>query len=446
MSNLNNKTKNAVTQNSNILMIGWEFPPMKNGGLGVACYGLLKALEGSGIAVDFALPYSQPVDPINQIIHFADDLFTTESVETDIVHGKYSYDLYKGNSFELFKIPGQKNKNQLIISRNIPLWDQVRVYGENIVKYLHYHNLSYNLIHAHDWLTLQAAINIKAEFNIPFLFHVHATEWDRCGDNGDLRIQDLEKKGVHEAEQIICVSEYTKNILIKYYNADPKKIVVIHNGVDIDLYNKLDVYNGEKSIEKSEFNQLIDWANLKNSGYKIVLFVGRLTYQKGVEYLLKAAKLTKEHHHQCLFLITGRGDMEADLIQMAASFGLGDTVIFCGWQNDKSLSALYLIADIFVMPSRSEPFGLVALEAAIHNTPTIISKFSGAAEVMPHSLQIDPADYVKMSNYILSILEYDPLSENMSVHGSNHVNNLLWTNASNKLNLIYNQYNTITNK
>ena len=433
--------------NSNILMLGWEFPPLKNGGLGVACFGLLCGFGQINYPVDFALPYKMETTKTGegQKFHFMDQpgegKFQSNAKENaGNQDNNFKTDFYSGKKFLSFNIPGE---NILATSYNnsfvkdMPLMDQVKLYAQNTIKYLVLNNLAYKLIHAHDWLTAVAAIEINKIFGTPFIFHIHATEWDRAGEFGNLEIREIELEAVKLAQKIVCVSNYTKNIVLKHYNGIAEKIEIIHNGIDSDLYeligkDLLALESNSKGLEN-----LLDLINLKDIGYKFVLFVGRLTFQKGVEFLLEAAKMVKKHHNQCIFLITGRGDMETELIDTAAKMGLGDSVIFCGWQNDNFLSALYTIADVFVMPSRSEPFGLVALEAAIHKTPVIISKTSGAAEVMPHSLQVDHWDVGKISHYILSIITYRPLSNVLSSLAASHVGGLDWKTAAGKLAEIY---------
>jgi glycosyltransferase involved in cell wall biosynthesis len=229
------------------------------------------------------------------------------------------------------------------------------------------------------------------------------------------------------ADKVVAVSQFTKDIIIKHYGISPDKIEVVHNGIDYYL---------QKSGQRDQ--ELIDNLNqLKNLGTKFVTFIGRLTFQKGVEYLLEAAKIVSEHNSDIKFLIAGSGDLEQSLIQKTAQLGLSSKVIFPGFLRDEKLKALYEVSDLLVMPSVNEPFGLVALEALSHQTPVILSKSSGVAEVITNSLKVDFWDTDQMANLILSTIAHQTLHTALTNSGHLEVQQINWHKAAQKFINIY---------
>ncbi len=414
-----------------ILMLGWEFPPQKNGGLGVACHGILKAYNKLNVSIDFALPNLMPVADVKHNFIFADQInkvgkFSTLDIFKDVGHEQFDY--YTGYSkLHSFKIPGENfflNHHINLDHISKTLEQRVHNYSNDLAKFILLYKKEYQLVHAHDWLTAPTAILLKEMFDIPFVFHIHATEIDRAGEYGNQDIFDIEKEAMIQAKEIWCVSNFTKKVIEKYYHIDPEKIKVVHNGIDTDDFSPSVVQDERKLAMLEEF------FSLKDEGYHFALFVGRLTYQKGIEFLLQAAKIVNQYNKKVFFLIIGRGDQEIWLLEESARLGLGDRVIFCGWQDELTIKALYNLGDIFIMPSRSEPFGLVALEAALQSTPIIASKNSGAIEVLPHSLNVEYWDTDKIAHYILSIVEYPALKKTISEFALNHVLQLDWVRSA----------------
>jgi len=284
-----------------------------------------------------------------------------------------------------------------------------------------------DLNHAHDWLSFGAGVAAKRTNGKPLVVHVHATEFDRTGGNGiDQRVYDIEREGMQKADRVIAVSGYTKNMIINHYGINPNKISVVHNGIDPSQYNLQVLQDGGL------------W-QLKSLGYKIVLFVGRITLQKGVDYLLAAAHKVIQYNPKVIFVIAGSGDMQNQIIQQAATMGLGGNVLFAGFLRGKALSEVYKASDLFVMPSVSEPFGLTALESAIHGSPVLVSKQSGVSEVLTHALKCDFWDADEMANKILGVVSHESLQKTLTQNVQRQAYECSWDKAAGKVIQIYQQ-------
>lgn len=270
-----------------------------------------------------------------------------------------------------------------------------------------------------DWLTIPAAILAKKMTGKPLVLHIHATEFDRSGDNGaNSRVYDIEKRGMDAADIIIAVSNFTKNKIIKYYGIDPGKIRVVHNAAE-DVSQAL----GDTSI-------LEDIYRLKSIGKKIVLYLGRITLQKGPDYFIRAAEIVLRYNPDVIFIVAGSGDMEHKMIELAAELGISGNMIFTGFLREEKISKVYRAADLYVMPSVSEPFGITTLEAMKYNTPVLVSKQSGVSEVITHALKVDFWDIQEMANKMLAVLEHQALSEALKENGWHDLDKISWKNSA----------------
>ena len=279
----------------------------------------------------------------------------------------------------------------------------------------------FDIIHAHDWLSIPAGLVAKEATGKPLIVHIHATEFDRSGGQGvDQRVYDVEREGMQKADAVIAVSNLTKSIIVTKYGIPESKIEVIHNGVNEIIGGNVD----------------INLTALKEE-YKLVLFVGRLTIQKGPDIFLKVAREVLAHYEKVIFIVAGSGDMKEQLINEAAALGISDRVIFTGFMRDESLRKLFSSADLFVMPSVSEPFGITALESLISGTPVLVSKQSGASEVVIHSLKTDYWDVNEMTNQIVSVLSNDSLQQTLKENGYMEVQGLRWTKCARKTKDVY---------
>ena len=289
------------------------------------------------------------------------------------------------------------------------------IYGQNILKEVDLYaqrvaktckDKDFDVIHAHDWTTIPAALLLKKITGKPVVLHVHITEFDKTGgEGGDQRIYDIEQMGYEGSDIIVPVSNFTKKRLLTSYNVDPSKLKVIHNGGISDM---------ELTLGR------------KFSNEKIVLFAGRMTLQKGPEYFLRAAKRVLELEPQTKFIMIGSGDQLPEMIELAHDLGISNSVIFHGKYTRDEANYFFSIANCFVMPSVSEPFGIVPLEAVAKGTPAIISRQSGISEVLHHSLKVDFWDNDEMAHKILSLLRYETLNSHLREEAHKHFDKFSW--------------------
>lgn len=382
-------------------MFGWELPPFNSGGLGVACFGIARALAKK-LDLTFVLPHRVHIDSPPFKIIFAD------LAELNPLVTPYS---------TIMKLSGG---NKFFVD----LLSQVYQYSlaaQKLAAKLHF-----DIIHAHDWLTIPAGLAAKsASGGRPLVIHVHATEFDRAGGlSVNPIVYSIEKSGFEQADLIITISDYVKNTLVSRYGIPDMKIRVVNNGIDASDYPPV---GGAITFIQS----------IKARGGKVILYVGRITLQKGVDYLLSAAKLVLERFPDAFFVIVGSGDMEGQIIQQAATLGISDHVLFPGFLRGAQLNQMFSSADLFVMPSVSEPFGLVPLESIVSGTPVLISKQSGVSEVLRHALKVDFWDTAEMANQILAVLNYPSLPATLQHESSREVTHLTWQNAAEKCLGIY---------
>jgi glycosyltransferase involved in cell wall biosynthesis len=291
-------------------------------------------------------------------------------------------------------------------------------------------NEEFDVVHAHDWMTYPAGLAVAAARNRPLVVHVHSTEFDRAGLHVDQRIYDIERRGMHAAFKVIAVSHLTKGLCTNHYGVEPEKIEVVHNAIEA---------NGGGSPAMAAF----DPEKYKiHADEKIVLFLGRITMQKGPEYFLAAAKKVLEVMDNVKFVMAGSGDMIRRTIELAAQMGIGHKVLFTGFLRGADVERVFKMADLYVMPSVSEPFGIAPLEAMSNDVPVIISKQSGVSEVLQHALKVDFWDVGEMANKIVAVLRHPPLSASLRQHGSFEVKKLSWQDAARACVHVYEQART----
>jgi glycosyltransferase involved in cell wall biosynthesis len=275
----------------------------------------------------------------------------------------------------------------------------------------------YDVIHAHDWMTYKAGMRAKMISKKPLVVHVHATEFDRTGGLGvNQAVYDIEREGMHAADAIVAVSKFTKDKIVEHYGVTPDKIHVVHN-----------------AVEQRDINEL------KKKGDKIVLFLGRITLQKGPDYFLYAAKRALEADPHIKFVIAGKGDMSPFIIEKAAELGISDKILFAGFLRGPDIDRAYRMADLYVMPSVSEPFGITPLESMSNGTPVLISKQSGVSEVISNCLKVDFWDVDDIANKMVSVLRYDILQESLTENGHFEVKKFNWDDSARKCISVYNK-------
>jgi len=414
-----------------VFMLGWEFPPFISGGLGTACYGLTKALDQIGVKVTFVLPKSMNADYASHV-----RLLTPGSKD---LPPRVSYKEFKNVTFRPiqstlrpYQTPATRQEKdeqtrlQKQLSRIVQNFPGDNAFdtnydGDMYSAVYHYAAVAaqlsrdedFDVIHAHDWMTFPAAIAAAATTKKPLLVHVHSTEFDRSGEHVNQQIYDIERQGMVAADKVIAVSKRTRNIIIERYGIDPEKVDVVHNGIQRKA--KIRWTFGHNTIEKDE---------------RIVLFMGRITMQKGPEYFLRAAKKVLQVTDKVKFVMAGSGDLMNASVELAAQLGIGQKVLFTGFLRGESVQKIYQMADLFVMPSVSEPFGLVPLEALDNDVPVIISKQSGISEVIKHALKVDFWDIDEMANKVVAVLKYPALRTTLRNYGNFEVRKLRWKDAA----------------
>lgn len=377
-----------------VLMLGWELPPYNSGGLGEACFGLAKALSKKGVHITFVLPKR-----LNLKVDFMDLVFADVDEITKLYPAYTTgYSWRKFVSFD--SLPPDFVHGALKFAEKVE--KIAEKYGSDI-------------IHAHDWMTYPAGIAAQGVLSKPLVTHVHSTEFDRTGGHyPNQTVYQIEREGLQKADAVLPVGGFMKDVLIEKYGVEPSKIRVVYNGID-------EPEQGELAPALSAF---------KNLGYKVVLYLGRITLQKGPEYFVRAAKKVLEYNPKVIFVVTGSGDMQDFMLYEAARLGIINNFIFTGFLRGEEKNRIYQTADIYVMPSVSEPFGITALEAISNHTPILISKQSGVAEVLTHALKADFWDTDEMANKILAVLSYKSLSSDLKNESGKEIRNFSWTRSA----------------
>jgi glycosyltransferase involved in cell wall biosynthesis len=420
-----------------VLMFGWEFPPHITGGLGTACFGLTKGLLKHGVEVQFVVPkaYGDESQEAVRLINASD---VTVMMNDPIFKEYWSQITYMEIGSNLIPYVGPEDFQQMVSENlNEKVQEGSRVFSEKFQfsgKYGHdlmeevsryalvgaaiAANSEFDVIHAHDWLTYSAGVAAKKISGKPLVVHMHATEFDRSGENYNENVYEIERKGMAEADRVITVSNLTRNIVIDRYHIDPAKVITVHN-----------------AVEPPEKTELVDAQ--KHVKEKIVTFLGRITFQKGPEYFIEAAQKVLERDKNVRFVMAGTGDMMEKMIRRAAKLKISSHFHFTGFLKGENVDRMFAMSDVYVMPSVSEPFGISPLEAMRSNVPVIISKQSGVAEVLNHVLKVDFWDVDAMADAIYGLLHYKSMSEMTVANGTEEVNNLKWESAARKVADIY---------
>lgn len=446
-----------------ILMLGWEFPPFIAGGLGTACNGLTRALDRAGQDVLFVLPRTAdgwsgsrvrivgpnavtqavasrtpvPGDGTLRVVEGEIDGFSrTRFIGLPAGLGS-PYPAFaaatpasgSGTGAESLTTTEARAISEAGVSPAAASWklsaghhysgDMAReceAYALMLVQLAREER--FDVIHAHDWMTYPAGLAVSRVSSRPMVAHVHSTEFDRSGENVNQRIYDIERRGMHAAVRVVAVSRLTKSICVQRYGVNPDKIDVVYNGVD------------------REDQQPAPGAQIESTD-KIVLFLGRITMQKGPEYFVRAARRVLDRYENVKFVVAGSGDMALGMIEEAATLGIGHKVLFTGFLRGKDVDRVFQMADCYVMPSVSEPFGIAPLEAMKNDVPVIISKQSGVSEVLTHALKVDFWDIDEMANKIIAVLRHPPLSQTLRQHGPMELRGLTWDGAAKRMMDIY---------
>jgi len=392
-----------------ILMLGWELPPHNSGGLGVACYHMSKALAIAGAEIDFVIPYSAEHPGVDFMrIHSATALTPLER------YGLGAYD----SSKVISKTMTKADMNDLKDMRGVQ--KRYVKFVENLVA-----ENDFDVIHAHDWLTMEAGMRAKELTDAPLIVHVHATEFDRCGSEaGNPLVHEIEYQGLMMADRIFAVSGITKGIIMQKYGIPEDKIEVVHNAIDVTSFDDSYVY------DYSTYKYL---DALKEEGYTVVMTLTRFTVQKGLTNFVRAAAKACEKYDKMVFLLVGDGEQRDELIQLASNLGISDKIFFTGFVRGKQWRDAYSVGDVFVMSSVSEPFGLTALEAAHHGNALIISKQSGVGEVLHSIFRYDFWDENVLADQLIGIATSPALKECLQNDVKHEYNRLSWNDVAGKM-------------
>ena len=326
-----------------ILMLTWEYPPRVVGGIARVVYDLSRTLLKDGHDVT-VITYRDGEAP-----YFEDD----KGVKV------YRVDNYMINPNNFIDWVMQMNFNMLAKANEI-----IAEQGK------------FDVIHAHDWLVAYSAKTLKNSYNIPIVSTIHATEAGRNSgihDEQQRYINDTEWMLTYESAEVIVNSNYMKNELQRLFGLPYEKINVVPNGVNLNLFN---------GIERDyDFRRKYAMDN-----EKIILFMGRLVYEKGVQHLISAMPKILAGYHDAKLVICGKGGMIDELKQQVEAMGIGNKVYFAGYMSGKDVQKMYKAADISVFPSTYEPFGIVALEAMLSENPVVVSDIGGLNEIVEHKI------------------------------------------------------------
>lgn len=397
-------------------MLGWELPPHNSGGLGVACHEIAKNLALDGMSIDFILPYTAEHGIEEYSIYGASQISPQA-----VLMGNGTYD-----SAHYACQEESCEHADLSDLRSIQ-----RHYTKYVERLVRNNALSTDVIHAHDWLTFEAGMQAKQITGKPLVAHVHATEFDRSGEHsGNPIVHDIEYNGLMMADRILAVSQITKDIIVKNYAIPSSKVEVVHNAINTETF--------VADTSAVQTYQYLD--QMKLHGYKVVVSLGRLTVQKGLYYFLQAAARASRINDKLLFLIAGNGEQRDELIELSASLGISDKVIFTGFVRGSQWRDAYRIGDMFVMSSISEPFGLTALEAAGYGNAIILTRQSGVGEVMKNVLRYDYWEVDKLADQMAAVADYPELQRSLSNNALHEFTQFSWSDVSKKCIDIYSQH------
>lgn len=300
-------------------------------------------------------------------------------------------------------------------------------YGDNLLEEVDRYALagaeiamrhSFDVIHAHDWMTYPAGIAAKRASGKPMVAHVHATEIDRSGAHVNAEVFAIEKKGMEVADKVVTVSHWTKKIAIERYGIAPEKIEVVHNGI----------------TPRRETTGCLAAATL---GAPMVTFLGRITHQKGPLHFVEAARKVHDRFPDVHFVVAGSGDQLPAMLERIAELRLSRHFHFTGFLKGDEVERIWAMSSVYVMPSVSEPFGIAPLEAIQAGVPVIMSRQAGVSEVMPHAIKVDFWDSEKLAEAICTVLCYRSLANTLRTNGADQIKYITWENAAKKLTNLY---------
>ena len=409
------------------LMFGWEFPPHILGGLGTASYGLTRGMsEQPDMEITFVIPkpHGDEDQSFLKIIGACNVPVVWKENSWEHVNNRIGKIMHPDEYFWLRN--GIKYDFRRIYTNDLGCIGFSGKYPDNLIEEIsNYeavasvlaHQLDFDVIHSHDWLTYPAGRFAKQISGKPLVIHVHATDFDRSRGKVNPTVYKIEKDGMDAADHIMTVSDLTRHTVIEKYHQHPNKVTTVHNAVE----PLPDVDSFVKTPRKD----------------KIVTFLGRITMQKGPEYFVEAAARVLSKTKNVRFVMAGSGDMMNAMIDLAAKRGIADRFHFPGFLRGRDVNEMLAQSDVYIMPSVSEPFGISPLEAMQVGTPSIISYQSGCAEILTHVVKTDYWDIDAMADAIYGIVTYPAMYKSMKELGLEEVNNIKWYDAGLKVRAIY---------
>lgn len=422
-------------------MFGWEFPPHIAGGLGTACYGMTRGLARNGVEVIFVMPraYGDEDQRFARVVNASDveTIGTRDHEFSEELLEKVSFIHIDSNMLPYIS-PEEyaAYHDEFVRSGRTHEWTDVwrqrytfsGKYGANLMEEVARYAMvaaqvakdlegQFDVIHAHDWLTYFAGIAAKRVSGKPLVVHMHATEFDRSGENINRRVYAIEKAGMQAADRVIAVSELTRRIVIGKYGIPADKVVTVHNAVRF-----------------GESEEAVPERAVKD---KVVTFLGRITYQKGPDYFVEAAAKVLQRVPDVRFVMAGSGDLMNHVVRRVAQLGIADRFHFTGFLKGGEVQRMFRLSDVYVMPSVSEPFGISPLEAMRSGVPVIISRQSGVAEVLDYAIKVNYWDVDALADAIYGLLTYPALGRMFASKGLKEVTGLKWTNAAAKIKTVY---------
>lgn len=382
-----------------ILMLTWEYPPRVVGGISKVVYDLSHKMvkEGNEVTV---VTYKEG----DNVKYYEND----KGVEV------YRVDNYMIRPNNFIDWIMQLNFNMITKANEI------------INK-----NGKFDVIHAHDWLVAYSAKSIKESYNIPLISTIHATESGRNSgihDETQRYINDSEWMLTYESSEVIVNSNYMKNEVQRLFGLPYDKINVIPNGVNLQLFSNVNI--------DYDFRRQYAMDN-----EKIILYVGRLVYEKGIQNLIAAMPKILDRYHDSKLIICGRGGMIDELREQVKYLGIENKVYFAGYCDSKKMQKMYKCADVAVFPSTYEPFGIVAIESMLSGTPTIVSDVGGLNEIIEHGvtgMKSYAGNANSIADSVLSLL-FDPkLCVNISQNAIKKVKeNYNWSKITDSTYYVY---------
>ena len=422
-------------------MFGWEFPPHIAGGLGTACYGMTRGLARNGVEVVFVMPraYGDEDQRFVRVVNASDveTIGTRDHEFSEELLEKVSFIHIDSNMLPYIS-PEEyaAYHDEFVRSGRTHEWTDVwkqrytfsGKYGANLMEEVARYAMEaaqvakdlegqFDVIHAHDWLTYFAGIAAKRVSGKPLVVHMHATEFDRSGENINRRVYAIEKAGMQAADRVIAGSELTRRIVIGKYGILADKVVTVHNAV---RFGESEEAAPERAVKD-----------------KVVTFLGRITYQKGPDYFVEAAAKVLQRVSDVRFVMAGSGDLMNHVVRRVAQLGIADRFHFTGFLKGGEVQRMFRLSDVYVMPSVSEPFGISPLEAMRSGVPVIISRQSGVAEVLDYAIKVNYWDVDALADAIYGLLTYPALGRMFASKGLEEVTGLKWTNAAAKIKTVY---------